>query len=1067
MPISENKRIQGLVKTTAEFATDDFVGRHGYDTTEQAMRIRTPAGVQYAAMRQDLSGKADIVGGYLSQSQQGLIRATSTLTIVSRTVTAPPGGATEGQAWIVPSGATGAWSGRTNEVAVRLSGTWQYITPYEGLSYWDVAADQQVRYDGATWVAVTGNDNGDINLMDRIPVALHAAIRAYTSTTDVSAIVQQACDDARDRGVGVYVPGGRYFLASTVDISCPRFYGPGFRHTTSGPGVEIRFAPPSGQPDLTACIHVIHPRAVVEGINVFTSGSYGIADMATWCDESLLPSYSAFVPGLAAIRIGASSQAVLRRIKASGKVGLLLDAEDGHISVYDSSLSGMFGVYQRISSGDMFFQGCGINGTFAGIIFGDLLYAGHYGGMQGCLFRCHMGFSPWGVYQVRDNSTDTSGLSTVSGWAGSWIETSWEQIGECAMELLPNSATDLNIVGGSQGWASIASFKVPTAIRADRMKYWFRFGQVEFFDSTWALQSSGREFYIPSPYADNLATAKAAYVHKLGVRSIRSNWDTLGGSVDIGPGGIDRQTANPQYFRGFRRLREEEVQVRDSILPVGNLINNPETPANWTGNSAFGTGGSITSGAWSTFPELASVPPPIQMVEELGPDPIVTKFVAGSGAGVDCGATIDVTPGTNAVGRRKFFTIWATCPGATGRNLRTSLIDAGGNRILDVARGIGTTEWTKHEAYDGSPDFVPVSFGCGFHNSASQPTYIAGAMVSLGRLRPYTPHSRQANLIGVIGEDRQVVRIGTNGTLTSESGLSTDQFNGRTVNLFVGDGIQATTAAVRVSSPDGNNAALVLRSGANSRWAVKKGTDNAFEIEGFSPAGGYENSPLVVQPGPTGEVAFPVAGRAFRLASLAGTGSGIALSSPTGVLSALRDSFSNRRTAAAIMATGFVVWRRQRNTASWSTGTGDPRSLFEVPAAECLFPANTLKAGDCLVWESDFVRIAGSDIMGISRGATTDWSVVNTLASIPFVSGSQVVKLRIEARIHTVGASGVIQTAGYVTVGSTTYTVQVSNMETGQPIDTTVNNYLDIGVDPSGVQNYGGYMGSLTYYPVL
>lgn len=828
MGLTENKRIQHVVATTAAISADDFDGRLAYDTTEQAIRVRAGGVAKYASMRGHTHVKADVV-----------------------------------------------------------------------------------------------DTTSDINLLDYIPSNLHTAIRSYSSTSDVSSYVQAAVDEAWTRGVGVYVPGGRYFIKQTISLKCARFYGPGIPQSATGssgdPGAQFRFVPDAGWTDLKAAFECSHRFGVVEGVEVFGGASYSIADMATWCNPALLPSYSAFSAGLAGFRTVGAAQTVFRRIKASGKVGLLIDSEDGHISVYDSTLSGMFGVYQRISSGDMFFQGCGINGTFAGIIFGDLLYAGHYGGMQGCLFRCHMGFSPWGIYQVRDNGTDTSGLTSVSGWAGSLIEVSWEQVGECAMELLPNSASDINIVGGTQGWASIASFRVPTAIRSERMKYWLRLGQVEFFKSTWALQSSGREFFIPSPYADNVATAKAAYIHKLGPRSVRCNWDTLGGSVDIGSGGVDREAGDPRYWRGWRVTKEETEQVQASISPVGNLINNPEVAANWTPNGDAGSGPSITTGAWSSFAELASYAPPVQMVEELGPDPIVTKFVAGTGAGVDCAATINLISGAPVSGRRKFFSYWGICPGATQRNIRTSLVDAGAAKIMDVGRATGRTDWVKHEAYDGSPTHISTQFSLGFHNSASQPTFVAGIMVSVGRTRPY------------------------------------------------------------VAGPQG--------------------------------------------------------------------------------------SLAQRRTSAATMGSGIVIWRRQRGDASWSTVNGDPRSMFEVPQGDTLFPANILRVGDTLVWESEFVRLAQSDILGVSVGAA-GFGTINSLGTIS-VSSSSICRLRIEARIASIGVSGMIQTAGWVEIGASMHRVQTSNVESGQTINTTIDNFIDLVVDPSGAQNYGGYVGMLTYFPAV
>lgn len=51
MGLTENKRIQHIVNTSAAIAADDFDGRLAYDTTEQAIRIKAGGVAKYASMR--------------------------------------------------------------------------------------------------------------------------------------------------------------------------------------------------------------------------------------------------------------------------------------------------------------------------------------------------------------------------------------------------------------------------------------------------------------------------------------------------------------------------------------------------------------------------------------------------------------------------------------------------------------------------------------------------------------------------------------------------------------------------------------------------------------------------------------------------------------------------------------------------------------------------------------------------------------------------------------------------------------------------------------------------------
>lgn len=53
------------------------------------------------------------------------------LVVISMVTTAPPGGAAEGDAFIVPPGASGEWATHINEIAFKNSG-WKYLTPKTG-----------------------------------------------------------------------------------------------------------------------------------------------------------------------------------------------------------------------------------------------------------------------------------------------------------------------------------------------------------------------------------------------------------------------------------------------------------------------------------------------------------------------------------------------------------------------------------------------------------------------------------------------------------------------------------------------------------------------------------------------------------------------------------------------------------------------------------------------------------------------------------------------------------------------------------------------------------------------
>src|SRR6218665_1125500 len=71
--------------------------------------------------------------------------------IESRTVTTPPATPLAGEAWIVPAGAIGAWSGHGDEIAAFQSGAWRFHDPAPGWQVFVKADKTQYVFDAGAW----------------------------------------------------------------------------------------------------------------------------------------------------------------------------------------------------------------------------------------------------------------------------------------------------------------------------------------------------------------------------------------------------------------------------------------------------------------------------------------------------------------------------------------------------------------------------------------------------------------------------------------------------------------------------------------------------------------------------------------------------------------------------------------------------------------------------------------------------------------------------------------------------------------------------------------------------
>ncbi len=81
--------------------------------------------------------------------------------VQSRSTAAPPGSPSAGAAYIVPSGATGAWAGKDEEVAIYGDGVWEFRVPEDGWLYYVIDSAEIVVF-STGWVGFAINGGATI-----------------------------------------------------------------------------------------------------------------------------------------------------------------------------------------------------------------------------------------------------------------------------------------------------------------------------------------------------------------------------------------------------------------------------------------------------------------------------------------------------------------------------------------------------------------------------------------------------------------------------------------------------------------------------------------------------------------------------------------------------------------------------------------------------------------------------------------------------------------------------------------------------------------------------------------
>lgn len=93
----------------------------------------------------------------------------------------PPASPSDGQAWLVASGASGEWSGKAGQIAARQAGNWLFFVPRDGLRVLNRATGQDIRFKGSWQAAVRpASPSGGATVDSEARAAINGLINSLT-----------------------------------------------------------------------------------------------------------------------------------------------------------------------------------------------------------------------------------------------------------------------------------------------------------------------------------------------------------------------------------------------------------------------------------------------------------------------------------------------------------------------------------------------------------------------------------------------------------------------------------------------------------------------------------------------------------------------------------------------------------------------------------------------------------------------------------------------------------------------------------------------------------------------
>lgn len=141
--------------------------------------------------------------------------------VLDLTLTTPPLSPSDGERYVVASGATGAWAGKDDAIATWQDGAWAFLTPKTGWCIWSAADESLFVFDGSAWQSA----GGAASLDNVAQLGVNAAASAPNLLTVRSNDALFSAIDTADGGTGdVRLQVSKESSANTASV----FFSNGF-----------------------------------------------------------------------------------------------------------------------------------------------------------------------------------------------------------------------------------------------------------------------------------------------------------------------------------------------------------------------------------------------------------------------------------------------------------------------------------------------------------------------------------------------------------------------------------------------------------------------------------------------------------------------------------------------------------------------------------------------------------------------------------------------------------------------------------------------------------------------
>ncbi len=564
-----------------------------------------------------------------------------------------------------------------------------------------------------TEVAAMKNKVNELDKKTTVSVTDFGAVGDWRDSTQAFKDAMDACNYEKD----LYIPPGIYVIKETIQVKARKMYGAGAYIDSGTKGTLINFRPKVIN-DLEPAFLISQGTDMpIENSSVNSQQDYGVRDLANYIDKSLFDQrhYNMFAKGNVAFTVTGNATAIFKQIKTSNiKFGVRLDNYVGHVTFYDCKLGGwVSGVYVDRNNSDYFFQGGAINGSFSSFLLGT-------SGVNLSMKRVHLGFAPYGFYQVYDDKTyGTKGFDSCI-----FDDVRFERIGECAIDLIYN-VWDTTINGFGFSWSTLNSSDswynaLPSSLKPDRQKYAMNL-QGWLYGSEIRSDQYGGLFKSP-----NIADGKVAKIKRI------TGTNDLSGLGDLKLTEILEKSPNAQVSLNLDTVYNNIVSTYAN--PIRSKSITPNDPSIYVVNNC----------TFQEITDFSDLPSPInnEMNDYYGGKIRIIKFTPTTTATTD----IFLEMLFSSVNRQILlngkinFKVYVLCQGEVKIDLRTKTT-ANSDTYYFSGYNASNGIWKAYSAIDQEvADKKLYSVKIATNNPKVQDVYIAMPAVTLGLPLPYSEY---------------------------------------------------------------------------------------------------------------------------------------------------------------------------------------------------------------------------------------------------------------------------------------------------------------------------------------